>query len=80
MRLLVFHQLPAQNFFQQHVASYLHKIGIVLQNLVISPSPASLSRLLSAVCSVKQDLLVYAVNAQCKLKKFEILSQSIVHV
>ena len=29
-------------------------ISIVLQNLVVSPSPASLNRLLGAVCSVMQ--------------------------
>ena len=38
MRLLVSHQQPAPNFFQQHAASlfsYLHIISIVLQNLVL---------------------------------------------
>ena len=64
MRLFVSHHSPAPNFFQQYAVSsilYLYMISIALQNLVclvVSPSPASLSRLLSAVCTVKQDLLV----------------------
>ena len=41
--------------------------------MVVSQSPAPLSRLLSAVCSVKQDLLVNAVTEAVQLQavKFE---------
>ena len=56
-------------FSSSSLFSYLHMISIVLQNLVLlgSPSPASLSRLLSAICSVKQDLLVNGVNTRAPL-------------
>ena len=46
-----------------HICTWLALYCKIWCCLVVSPSPASLSRLLSAVCSVKQDLLVNAVNA-----------------